>query len=292
MRRSRPRRRTEPSGAADGATSAPPARPRSRTRPPASRVVSCSAAGVTATCGCDSWSTTSTATIQSRPSARPGSTCTGPVMPRRPGRGPRADLAALRRRYAPIRAPASSDRREPPRRADEIARQNPAPAFPAASLAGPMCAGEGAHTFESDMSETWKKEPRCGYQRPGSQSPQSRCSSPAAAADRPRPAVRTMEARSWMPAGSASAGVRRLHARARSRAHAGGGRERTRGASGSEQVNLKSPAVKAAIKTCLPTAHGTVGANLQPVGVTRTARADRPRTSRPPRRQHRATAIR
>ncbi len=40
------------------------------------------------------------------------------------------------------------------------------------------------------------------------------------------------------------------------------------GANGSVQVDLKSPAVKAAIKTCLPTADGTVGANLQPVGVT------------------------
>ena len=43
------------------------------------------------------------------------------------------------------------------------------------------------------------------------------------------------------------------------------------GANGSGQVDLKSPAVKAAIKTCLPTADGAVGANLQPVGVTRTA---------------------
>jgi subtilase family serine protease len=42
-------------------------------------------------------------------------------------------------------------------------------------------------------------------------------------------------------------------------------------ANGSGQVNLKSPAVKDAIKTCLPTADGTVGANLQPVGVSATA---------------------
>ncbi|MGP0033890.1 MAG: hypothetical protein ACLP4R_04825 [Solirubrobacteraceae bacterium] len=42
-------------------------------------------------------------------------------------------------------------------------------------------------------------------------------------------------------------------------------------ANGSGQVDLNSPAVKAAIKTCLPTADGTVGANLQPVGVTGTA---------------------
>jgi subtilase family serine protease len=43
------------------------------------------------------------------------------------------------------------------------------------------------------------------------------------------------------------------------------------GANGSGQVNLNSPAVKAAIKTCLPTADGAVGPNLQPVGVTSTA---------------------
>ena len=42
------------------------------------------------------------------------------------------------------------------------------------------------------------------------------------------------------------------------------------GASGSGQVDLKSLAVRAAIKTCLPTADGAVGANLQPVGLTRT----------------------
>jgi subtilase family serine protease len=40
---------------------------------------------------------------------------------------------------------------------------------------------------------------------------------------------------------------------------------------GSGQVDLTAPSVKAAIKTCLPTADGTVGANLEPVGVTRTA---------------------
>ena len=43
------------------------------------------------------------------------------------------------------------------------------------------------------------------------------------------------------------------------------------GANSSGQVDLQLPVVKAAIKTCLPTADGAVGANLQPVGVTRTA---------------------
>ena len=65
-------------------------------------------------------------------------------------------------------------------------------------------------------------------------------------------------------------------------------------ANGSGQVDLNSPAVKAAIKTCLPTADGTVGANLQPVGVTRTApKQARPRTNRPPHpAAGRSTAIR
>jgi subtilase family serine protease len=48
------------------------------------------------------------------------------------------------------------------------------------------------------------------------------------------------------------------------------------GANGIGQVDLKSPAVKAAIKTCLPTADGTVGANLQPVGVNGTASKQAP----------------
>jgi subtilase family serine protease len=39
---------------------------------------------------------------------------------------------------------------------------------------------------------------------------------------------------------------------------------------GSGQVNLNSPTVKAGIKTCLPTADGTVGADLRPVGTTHT----------------------
>ena len=43
------------------------------------------------------------------------------------------------------------------------------------------------------------------------------------------------------------------------------------GANGSGQVDLKSAAVKAALKTCLPTADGAVGLNLDPVGITGTA---------------------
>jgi subtilase family serine protease len=43
------------------------------------------------------------------------------------------------------------------------------------------------------------------------------------------------------------------------------------GNSHSGQVDLNSPAVKTATKTCLPTADGTVGANLEPVGVNGTA---------------------
>lgn len=68
--------------------------------------------------------------------------------------------------------------------------------------------------------------------------------------------------------------------RARGVAHlpAVDGNERP-GANGSEQVDLKSPAFKAAIKTCLPTAGGTVGANLQPVDVNPTGPKQAPVTS-------------
>jgi len=45
----------------------------------------------------------------------------------------------------------------------------------------------------------------------------------------------------------------------------------SRGANGVGPVDLRSPAVKVAIKACLPTADGAVGANLQPAGATRAA---------------------
>jgi subtilase family serine protease len=63
----------------------------------------------------------------------------------------------------------------------------------------------------------------------------------------------------------AFASCMRAHGVAHMPAVNGNGR---RGANGSGLVDLKSPAVKAAIKTCLPTADGAVGANLQPVGIT------------------------
>ena len=50
---------------------------------------------------------------------------------------------------------------------------------------------------------------------------------------------------------------------------------RAHGASASERVDLQSPAVKAAIKKCLPTADGLVGTNVQ-VRVTRTAAQQTP----------------
>ncbi|HUA47109.1 MAG TPA: S53 family peptidase [Solirubrobacteraceae bacterium] len=43
------------------------------------------------------------------------------------------------------------------------------------------------------------------------------------------------------------------------------------GENGNGQLDLNSPVVKSAIKTCIPTAHGTIGANLEPVGVSGTA---------------------
>jgi subtilase family serine protease len=76
----------------------------------------------------------------------------------------------------------------------------------------------------------------------------------------------------------AFAACMRAHGVAHMPAVGGNGRP---GANGSGQVDLKSPAVKAAIKTCLPTADGLVGANLEPVGVTSTTRSPTARTSGP-----------
>ena len=53
----------------------------------------------------------------------------------------------------------------------------------------------------------------------------------------------------------------RAHGVAQLPAVDGNGRE---DANGSKQVDLKSPAVKAAVRICLPAADGTVGPDLQP----------------------------
>ncbi len=66
----------------------------------------------------------------------------------------------------------------------------------------------------------------------------------------------------------AFAACMRAHGVAHMPAADGNGRP---GVNGSGQVDLRSPTVKAAIKTCLPIADGLVGANVQPVGVIRTA---------------------
>ena len=62
--------------------------------------------------------------------------------------------------------------------------------------------------------------------------------------------------------------------------------------SGSGQVDLKSATVKAAIETCLPIADGSVGANLEPVGVTRTAPKREPPRRVGYRAQQRAAGLR
>jgi subtilase family serine protease len=139
-----------------------------------------------------------------------------------------------------------------------------------------MCVKDDAHTFGSDNSETSKKEPTMRVHKAG-----------IALAGIALAAVTLLVA--GCGGGSAAPGtttrgnaqldsqqVAHLEAfaacmRAHGVAHmppidGNGGY----GAKGSGQVDLKSPAVKAAIKTCLPTADGLVGANLQPVGVTRT----------------------
>ena len=71
----------------------------------------------------------------------------------------------------------------------------------------------------------------------------------------------------------AFAACMRAHGVAQMPAADGNGRH---GANPSGQVELRSPAVKAAIKTCLPTARGAVGPNLAPIGVTPTTLAQAP----------------
>jgi subtilase family serine protease len=67
---------------------------------------------------------------------------------------------------------------------------------------------------------------------------------------------------------AAFAACMRAHGVAELPAVNGNGR---RGRNDTAQVHFNSPAVKAATKTCLPTADGAVGANLKPVGVNGTA---------------------
>ena len=135
-----------------------------------------------------------------------------------------------------------------------------------------MCLEDGAHTFESDTSETWKKElamriHRAGIALAGITLLVAGCGGGSAA-----PSTTTRGSAQLDPQQAAHleafAACMRAHGVAHMPAVDGNGRS---GSSGSGQVDLNSPAVKAAIKTCLPIADGLVGANLQPIGVARTA---------------------
>jgi hypothetical protein len=136
-----------------------------------------------------------------------------------------------------------------------------------------MCGEGGAHTFESN-SETRNKEPTmrvptaaialagitlvvavagCG----GGSAPPGTTTRANAQLD-PQQVAHLQ----------AFAACMRAHGVAQLPAVDGNGRP---GANGSGQVDLTSPAVKAAITTCLPAADGAVGADLQPVGIPRRA---------------------
>jgi subtilase family serine protease len=135
-----------------------------------------------------------------------------------------------------------------------------------------MCVEDGAHTFESDKSETWKKEPTMRVQRGGLALAAITLLVAGCGGGSAAPGTITRGSAQLDPQQAAHleafAACMRAHGVAHMPAVDGNGRP---GANGSGQVDLKSPAVKAAIKTCLPTAGGAVGANLQPVGVIRTA---------------------
>jgi subtilase family serine protease len=135
-----------------------------------------------------------------------------------------------------------------------------------------MCVEDGAHTVESDTSETWKKEPTMRVQRAGIALAGITLLVAGCGGGSAAPGTTTRRSAQLDPQQAAHleafAGCMRAHGVAHMPAVDGNGRP---DANGSGQVDLKSPAVKAAIKTCLPTADGAVGANLQPVGVTRTA---------------------
>jgi subtilase family serine protease len=135
-----------------------------------------------------------------------------------------------------------------------------------------MCVEVGAHTFESDKSETWKKEStmrvlKAGIALAGLALLVAGCGGGSAA-----PGSTTGQSARLDPQQvahlEAFAACMRAHGVAHMGAVNGSGRPDP---NGSGKVDLKSPTVKAAIKTCLPIADGTVDANLDPVGVTRAA---------------------
>jgi subtilase family serine protease len=134
-----------------------------------------------------------------------------------------------------------------------------------------MCVDDSTHTVESDTSDTWNREPtmrvpRAGIALAGITLLLTGCGGGSAA-----PGATTRGSAQLDPEQvahlQAFAACMRAQGVAQMPAVSGNGRPST---NGSGQVDLNSPAVKAAIKTCLPTADGAVGANLKPVGVTGT----------------------
>jgi subtilase family serine protease len=142
-----------------------------------------------------------------------------------------------------------------------------------------MCVDDGAHTFESNKSETWTKEPTMRLHKAGIALAALTLLVAGCGGGSAAPATTTRGSAQLDPQQAAHleafAACMRAHGVAHMPAVDGNGRP---GANDSGQVDLKAPAVKAAIKTCLPVADGAVGANLQPVGVTRTTPRQAPAT--------------
>jgi subtilase family serine protease len=134
-----------------------------------------------------------------------------------------------------------------------------------------MCVKDGAHSFESDNSETTDKEPvmrvpTVGIALAGITLLVAGCGGGSA------PSATTGKSAQLDPRQvahlQAFAACMRAHGVGHLGAVNGNGRPDP---NGSGQIDLTAPSVRAAIKTCLPTADGTVGANLEPIGATSTA---------------------
>jgi subtilase family serine protease len=135
-----------------------------------------------------------------------------------------------------------------------------------------MCFEGGDRTFESDKSKTGTKEPtmrvpKAGIAVVGITLLVAGCGGGAAAPGKSTRKSARLDAQQVAHL-QAFAACMRAHGVAHMPAVNANGRP---DANGGEQVELNSPAVKAAIKTCLPTADGAISANLEPVGVAGTA---------------------
>jgi subtilase family serine protease len=124
-----------------------------------------------------------------------------------------------------------------------------------------MCVDDGPHTFDSEKLETWKKEPTMRVHKAGIALAAITVLVAGCGGGSAAPGTATRGSAQLGPQQAAHleafAACMRAHGVAHMPAVDGNGRP---GANGSGQVDLKSPVVKAATKTCLPIAEGAVGA--------------------------------